>query len=48
MELYELVILYYNEKLEEFQKLKKKENSEKDITTALLQPIFWYLQILEI
>lgn len=41
-------ILYYNEKLEEFQKLKKKEISEKDITTALLQSIFCYLPILEI
>lgn len=48
MELYELDILYNNEKLEEFQKLKKKEISEKDIATALLQPIFCYLQILEI
>lgn len=48
MELYELDILYYNEKLEEFQKLKKKEISENDITTALLPSIFCYLPIKEI
>lgn len=48
MELYELDILYYNEKLEEFQKLKKKEISENDITTALLPSIFYYLPIKEI
>lgn len=48
MELYKLDILYYNEKLEEFKELKKKEISEKDITTALLPSIFCYLPIMEI